>query len=273
MVFETLYRVFVLGLSKEDAVLLDTQSKNVHGRFLNQYGTLGLLAMLVKTITMAFVAMLGEFRMYFEIHDDKVHVTTGHAGGISTEPKAWPHHGASFLGFLAGKPHQTVPAGEEPWGVRPVVWEYYAYVGLLMFSTLFIFVSMMTSVGNYLALSLIDDRGLKHYLERVGFLANLPFLSLIWGVTMWHIALIILMFYIVDFSFGVVFAVGCGISIIVVVVSIAQMLDAVDSALMKVAEECGVTAAALEKRRPAAAEKKSQYGTYETEKRLVTGRW
>jgi len=257
-VVDTLYRVFFEGMAKEDAVLLETQTKNVHSRFLNQYGTLGLLAMLVKTITMAFVAMLGEFRMYFEIHDGKVHVTVGDYDGVS------PNTG-SFLGVA--KPGGASHGG---WGTKPVVWEYYAYVALLMFSTLFIFVSMMSSVGNYLALSLIDDRGLKHYLERVGFLANLPFLSLIWGVTMWHIALIILMFYIVDFSFGVVFAVGCGFSIIVVVVSIAQMLDAVDSALMKVAEECGVTAAALEKKR--LATEKSHYGTYETEKRLVTGR-
>jgi len=254
-VFDTLYRVFVEGLAKEDAVLLETQSKNLHARFLNQYGTLGLLAMLVKTITMGFVAVLGEFRMYFEIHDSKIHVTTGHYDGVSSQP----HSHTAFLGL--DKPHQS--ASHEVWGVRPVVWEYYAYTALLMFSTLFIFVSMMSSVGNYLALSMIDDRGLQHYLDRVGFLANLPFLSLIWGVTMWHIALIILMFYIVDFSFGVVFALGCLASIVLVVVSIAKMLDAVDEALLKVAADCRLTAAAIEKQQPKlhAKLKKSQYGT------------
>lgn len=229
-----MYRVFVEGLSKENSVLLEVQCKHVHSRFINQYGTIGLLAMLVKTITMAFVAMLGEFRIYFEINESPsssitptAHITRQQPM-VSHSPSQPLSHVMPHAAFLAR------PGGRSgAWGTKPVVWEYYAYVFLLMFSTLFIFVSMMSSIGNYLALSLIDEAGLKHYLKKIGFLADLPFLSLIWGVTMWHFALMILMFYIVDFDFGVVFAIGCSISIVIVVLSTSKMLEAVDNALLQ----------------------------------------
>jgi len=232
-IFASLHRVFIQGLSKENSVLLKVQTKHVHSRFINQYGTIGLLAMLVKTITMAFVAMLGEFRPYFEIHDYGPSSSGAPAAHISTQPMAPASqpftHVLPHIGFLA----RPGGGGDLHWGTKPVVWEYHAYVFLLMFSTLFIFVSMMTSVGNYLALSLIDEAGLKHYLKRVGVLADLPFLSLIWGVTMWHIALIVLMFYIVDFRFGVIFGIGCSFSIVLVIYSVDVMLDAVDFALVE----------------------------------------
>jgi hypothetical protein len=223
--WELFSRVYLQGLSRENSLLVETQSKAAHGRLINEYGTTGLLAMLVKTITMGFVAMLGSFRLYFELEVAEAAAAAADGSVGITEPKFFPH--ASFLETWISNPHAGLRAGK----MTPCKWQYYLYASLLMLSTLFIFVAMMTSVGNYLALSLIDDRGLKNYLRQVGVVADLPFLSLIWGVTMWHIALIVLMFYIVDTAFGAIFCVACLFSIWLISYGMGSMLSAVDGAL------------------------------------------
>lgn len=225
---EMLYRVFIQGLSKENRILLETQKHVAHSRLVNEYGTTGLLAMLVKTITMGFVAVVGEYRHYFEVYEG---AATEHTEHLEKHLATLQHHrqSASIEAFLGLRTGEGVH-------LKPVSFAYYVYAFLLMFATLAIFVAMMTSIGNYLALSLIDGKGLTYYIEKTGILADLPFLCLLWGVTIWHFALMVLMFFLVNFEFGVVFSILCFISIIIVVVSIAKMLEAVDIAL-EVAEK------------------------------------
>jgi hypothetical protein len=250
---DLLHRVFIQGLSKENRILLTTQHHVAHSRLVNEYGTTGLLAMLVKTITMGFVAVLGEYRYYFEVYEGAATEHTEHL-----KPQHLSHHHphlsevqrSNFTGALLHAAHgggaahnstgfmtlQQHSGMEQVYSENPVSFAYYIYGFLLTFSTLFIFVSMMTSVGNYLALSLIDGKSLLVYMEKTGYFADLPWLCLLWGVTIWHVALMILMFYLVNFEFGIAFVIACSTSIIIVIFSLEKVLTAVDESY-KVAED------------------------------------
>jgi hypothetical protein len=228
--FRRFYTVFFVGLSKENNALLETHASKVHARVINEYGTIGLLAMLVKTIIMGFLAILPDIQPYFEVGNGPI----GHSGRRGGLAEFYPYFSTTLAAVYPTLSTSVPPlaVAETSGRLPPMVWQYWLYTGLLTSSALCIFVSMMTSVGNYMAISMIHEGGLKHYFRRVGILSELPFITLMWGATSWHVALIVLVNQLLGFYPGVIFGVCCSIAIIVVVLGTAQMLEAVDSALL-----------------------------------------
>jgi hypothetical protein len=210
-----IYRLYFRGLSRDNRILLKVGGFRVHTRLSNEFSTLGVLAMLVKEIIMIVACEMGEYRSYFEVHGEGRSVSDYLA---ASQKKA--SHGA-FLGerVTTNALRTQISLG------------YYAFAFLLTFSTLCIYVSMMTAVVNFLAINMIDNMVLHDYAEKIGFLQDLPFVALVWGVTLWHAALCVLVYYVLGVKFGIIFSIGCVIALTTIITAMAKMLDAVDCAL------------------------------------------
>jgi hypothetical protein len=210
-----IYRLFFKGLSKDNRILLKVGGFRVHTRLSNEYSTLGVLAMLVKEIIMMISTYLGEYRPYFEVHRE---------GSSDSDSLAALHKKVPHGRFLPERVRIDAIRTQTSLG-------YYVFAFLLTSSTLCIYVSMMSAVCNYIAINMVSNDAVHIYADKIGFLQDLPFVALLWGLTLWHAGLCVLMFYLVGLKFSIVFSIGCVIATITIISGMAKMLDAVDCAL------------------------------------------
>merc|ERR1711924_562102 len=85
--------------------------------------------------------------------------------------------------------------------------EILLYAGLVVISSFFMLTAILMSLINMVSVSLITSQQAQHYAQDSKFAIKLPFLALVYGVFMWHVALGVLMIFMVSLHFGIFFCV------------------------------------------------------------------
>lgn len=109
-------------------------------------------------------------------------------------------------------------------------WWYYIYAGLNVLASFCMLMAILMSLINMIGVCLVTREQVPHYARKASFAIKLPFLALTYGVVVWHIALNLLMFFMIDFWFGIYFFVSCSFAIWVVFDQWGKVIAAVDRA-------------------------------------------
>jgi hypothetical protein len=109
-------------------------------------------------------------------------------------------------------------------------WEYLLYAALNVGASFFMLMGILMSLGNMIAVGLVTTEQTPLYANEARFAIKLPFLAAVYGVIVWHLALGVLMFYMVGFYFGIYFAVTCSLTLMFVLCCYAHVISTIDEA-------------------------------------------
>jgi hypothetical protein len=113
-------------------------------------------------------------------------------------------------------------------GQYHVAYGFYAYGSLVALASFFMLTAILMSLINLIAVNLVTKDQVPFYVREAKVTIKLPFLALVYGIVVWHLALGVLMFYMISVWFGVFFWVTCSAALCVVFEKYAEVITAVD---------------------------------------------